>query len=94
MVKTKKFSPESEEFKFFQEYWKFIQAFNMIEERGETDQDWEMLIYEADQLCRKYGNKKFYREMVMAHINEIERKVKEERNHGKKQFFFEPGQDV
>lgn len=61
---------DSEMFNFFRDYYKFIQDYALPEQ---SDTFWDELIKASDELCNKYGNEKYYRDMVMAHLNELER---------------------
>lgn len=60
---------DSEMFNFFRDYYKFIQDYALPEQ---SDTFWDDLVHAADSLCKKYNNKQYYRDLVMAHINELE----------------------
>lgn len=62
---------DSEMFNFFRDYYKFIQDYAIPEQ---SDTFWDELIKASDELCNKYGNEKYYRDMVMAHLDALERK--------------------
>lgn len=63
---------DTELFNFFRDYYRFIQEYAIPEE---NDEFWESLRDESDKLCRKYGNKQYYRDMVLAHQTNLERIV-------------------
>lgn len=67
----KMFEKGSDEWKFFVDYYKFIQDYAIPEQ---SDTFWDELIKASDELCNKYGNEKYYRDMVMAHLDALERK--------------------
>ncbi len=56
-------------FNFFRDYYKFIQDYALPEQ---SDAFWDGFANAADSLCKKYNNKQYYRDLVMAHINELE----------------------
>ena len=66
---SRKFEKGSESWKLFQDYWKFVQDYAIPEEK---DEFWDELIHAADNLCRKYNNKQYYRDLVMAHLSKLE----------------------
>lgn len=68
-----KYSTDSKEFQFFQDYWKFIQEYAVDDG---TDEFWDIAIKKGDLLSRKYGNTAFCRELVLAHLTNVERKAK------------------
>ena len=69
----KRFGKGSEEFTMFTDYWQFVQKYYIPEA---PDAWWEELIREADKLARKYGNTQFIRDLVLAHVNDVERRWK------------------
>ena len=69
----KRFGKGSEEFTMFTDYWQFVQKYYIPEPQ---DKWWEELIREADKLARKYGNPQFIRDLVLAHVNDVERRWK------------------
>lgn len=70
-----KFGKESNEWALFQEAWKLFNEFADIKL---TDNDgWTMLISKADEVCKKHGNEKFPRDLMMAIVMEIERRCKQ-----------------
>lgn len=62
----------SENWQMFVDYYEFIQDFG---EPEESDKWWQKLIEKSDELCSKYGKRQYIRDLVMAHINELERKA-------------------
>lgn len=66
----KRFGKGTEEFVMFQDYWKFIQKYA---EPEDNDSYWEELAKESDAICRKYNNRQFIRDLVIAFISETER---------------------
>ena len=69
----KMFEKGSDEWKFFVDYYKFIQDYALPEQ---SDTFWDELFHAADSLCKKYNNKQYYRDLVMAHLNELEGKIR------------------
>lgn len=70
----KRFGKGSEEFTMFTDYWQFVQKYYIPEPQDEW---WEELINEADKLARKYGNTHYIRDLVLAHIHDVERRYKD-----------------
>ena len=68
-----KFGKETKEWGMFVDYWQFVQKYYIPEPQDEW---WEELINEADKLARKYGNTHYIRDLVLAHIRDIERRWK------------------
>ena len=71
----KMFEKGSDEWKFFVDYYKFIQDYALPEQ---SDTFWDDLFHTADSLCKKYNNKQYYRDLVMAHLNELEGRIRVE----------------
>ena len=67
------FNKNSKEWGMFVDYWQFVQKYYIPET---PDAWWEELIREADKLARKYGNTQFIRDLVLAHVNDVERRWK------------------
>ena len=42
-----------------------------------TDEYWDSVVSESDSIAKKYDNCRFVRDLLLAVINELERKVKE-----------------
>ena len=70
---SRKFEKGSESWKLFQDYWKFVQDYAIPEEK---DEFWNEVISAGDVLCQKYGNRQYCKDLVMAHINELEGKIR------------------
>ena len=70
---SRKFEKGSESWKLFQDYWKFVQDYAIPEKK---DEFWNEVISAGDVLCRKYGNGQYCKDLVMAHINELEGKIR------------------
>lgn len=68
-----KFEENSREFCMFQDYWRLLKEYWVPEN---SDAYWEELITAADQFVKKYGNERFPRDLALALISELERKVK------------------
>lgn len=60
---------DSEMFNFFRDYYKFIQDYA---EPEQSDTFWDDLVHVADSLCKKYNNKQYYKDLVMAHLSKLE----------------------
>jgi len=70
---SRKFEKGSESWKLFQDYWKFVQDYAVPEDK---DEFWDEVIGSGNRLCQKYGNGQYCRDLVMAHINELEGKIR------------------
>ena len=64
----KKFNKDSWQWKFFQEYWKFVQKYYIPEA---TDEWWEDVIAKADELYKKYPDD-FAKKMVRTFLEDID----------------------
>ena len=64
----------TEEFEMFQDYWKLLQ-----ENWGVEDNDayWDKVVRDCDLFYQKYQTS-FAKELVLAYMNELERKYKNE----------------
>lgn len=71
-----KFEKGSEQWQLFVDYYKFIQDYGAPED---SDNWWQELFTKSTELCQKYGSAGFIRDLVMAHVNELERKAKEKK---------------
>ena len=71
-----KFEKGSEQWQLFVDYYKFIQDYGAPED---SDDWWQELFTKSTELCYKYGNQQYIRDLVMAHVNELERKAKEKK---------------
>lgn len=61
----------------FTECWRFFKKYNDVQS---TDEYWECVTSEGDQLAKRFGNGRFVRDMVLAVITELERRGKEVQN--------------
>jgi hypothetical protein len=68
-----KFNKNSKEWEMFVNYWQFVQKYYIPEPQDEW---WEELISESDKLARKYGNTQYIRDLILAHIGDVERRWK------------------
>jgi hypothetical protein len=75
-----KFGKETKEWGMFVDYWQFVQKYYIPEPQDEW---WEELISEADKLARKYGNTQYIRDLVLAHIHDVERRYKSGKENSK-----------
>lgn len=71
-----KFEKGSEKWQLFVDYYKFIQDYGAPEN---SDDWWQELFAKSTELCNKYGNQHYIRDLVMAHVSELERKAKEKK---------------
>ena len=71
-----KFEKGSERWQLFVDYYKFIQDYGAPED---SDDWWQELFTKSTELCKKYGSQHYIRDLVMAHVNELERKAKEKK---------------
>ncbi len=62
--------------------WRLFKKYADIRD---TDEYWESLIDEAGETAKQFDNDKFIRNLVMAVMDEIERRAKEMRNDAKTQ---------
>jgi predicted nucleic acid-binding Zn ribbon protein len=69
-----KFEKGSEKWQLFVDYYKFIQDYGAPED---SDEWWQELFTASTQLCNKFRSGEYIRDLVMAHVNELERKAKE-----------------
>ena len=65
----------------FTDCWRLFKKFNDIQL---TDEYWEAVTSDGDQLARQYGNGRFIRDLTLAVIMELERWGKGGKNHGAK----------
>ena len=70
---SRKFEKGSESWKLFQDYWKFVQDYAVPEKK---DEFWDEVISAGDGLCQKYGNGQYCKDLVMAHIIELEGRIR------------------
>lgn len=64
----------SEEFELFQDYWKFFQEYLKVED---TEEYWEKAIEAGKGLLEKHKSP-FARDLIVAYMNELERRGKNE----------------
>lgn len=65
-----------EESRFMTDFWNFRKKFYLPES---TDEYWQELVNAADDLSQKYGNKKYYRDLIIACCTDIDKRYREER---------------
>ena len=65
-------------FEAYQTVWEFHKKYNSMDD---TDEDWEAVIDEANQICKRFDNNLFVRGLLMAVLDELERKCKEMRKY-------------
>lgn len=71
---SKKFDKNSEEFKFFGEFWKWTQEHYIPEK---SDEYWEELLVSAGEISNKYKANKLFPKLIVAVINYLEEVNKE-----------------
>lgn len=76
----KKIKSGSEEWLFFQEYYRFRQQFYYADE---DDIFYKAMLDAAESISRKYNQDKFVRDLLTAHILDVERRRKGEKTNGK-----------
>ena len=72
----KKIEKGSEEWQFWQDFYKFRQQFY---EADNEDEWWENTIREANRFCKKYEKTdiaQFAKEMIVTHINDVDRRAR------------------
>lgn len=67
----KRFGKGSEEFTMFTDYWQFVQKYYIPEPQDEW---WEEFDREANKLAEKYGKTQYIRDLILAHVNDVERR--------------------
>lgn len=65
----------TEEFEMFRDYWKMLEGNWGVED---SEAYWNKVIEDTDAFYRKYETE-FSKELVLALINELERKAKDEK---------------
>ena len=71
---SKKFDKNSDEFKFFGEFWKWTQEHYIPEK---SDEYWEELLASAGEISNKYKDNKLFPKLIVAVINYLEEVNKE-----------------
>lgn len=74
-MKSVRFEQDSAMWKFFRDYYKFVQTFSEIDEENEL----QYMIDEINVILNRYTNQvdeQYLRDMLMAHLNQVERKYK------------------
>lgn len=56
--------------KIYADVWNFHKKYCEVKA---TDEYWEQAIDEGDRICRRYGNGRFVRDLVLSVLNEFER---------------------
>ena len=72
---TVKLQKGTEEFEMFRDYWKMLEENWGVED---SEAYWNKVIEDTDAFYRKYETE-FSKELVLALINELERKAKDEK---------------
>lgn len=65
-----------EESRFMTDFWSFRKKFYLPES---TIKYWQELANAADDLSQKYGDKKYYRDLIMACCTDIDKRHRERR---------------
>ena len=65
-----------EESRFMTDFWNFRKEFYLPES---TIKYWQELVNAADDLSQKYGNKKYYRDLIIACCTDIDKRHREGR---------------
>lgn len=73
----KKFEKGSREFKFFADFWQFVQDHYIVDD---SDDYWDSILDNGDQLMRKYPEP-FFRAMISSFINCAEKINKDQNGH-------------
>lgn len=60
---SKRFDKNSDEFKFFGEFWKWTQEHYIPEK---SDEWWEETLASAYEICNKYKGKKLFPKLIIA----------------------------
>lgn len=74
MIVKKNIEKGSEEWQFFQDFWRFRQKYYEPEERDEW---FEEIVAESTKLYAKYQNtdfKDFAKALIIAHIDDVDRR--------------------
>lgn len=58
----------------FTDAWKFYKKYADVQQ---SDEYWEAVVDESGQIAKKYGNAKFAIALILAAVEELERKSKE-----------------
>ena len=75
MANMKQKAPQT--FAFFSEYWGFVDKFWETDLQNEAETD--ILVQEASNLSKKYGDDPFYKDIIMAFLDKKQREDKEKR---------------
>ena len=70
------------EFAIYADIWNFHKRYYEV---SDCDEYWEAAVKDANGLYKKYDNSKFAKSLVMAVMDELERKAKEARINAKTQ---------
>lgn len=63
-------------FELYREIWNFHKKFSEVKD---TDEYWQAVIDESNEIAKKYDKQKFANELLIAVISELERSYKEMR---------------
>lgn len=64
-------------YNLFTDCWRYFKKYSEVKD---TDSYWEAVVDESGELAKKYDNDKFAIALVLAVVEEFERKAKEARN--------------
>lgn len=65
-----------QEAEFMSDFWGFRKKFYIPEK---SDEYWQDLVNAADDLSQKYGNKKYYQDLIIACCTDIDKRYREGR---------------
>ena len=65
-----------QEAEFMSDFWNFRKEFYLPES---TDKYWQELVNAADDLSQKYGNKKYYQDLIIACCTDIDKRYRGEK---------------
>ena len=63
-------------FELYREIWNFHKKFSEVKD---TDEYWQAVIAESNEIAKKYDKQKFANDLLLAVISELERSYKEMR---------------
>lgn len=66
----------------FTDCWRYFKKYVDVQD---TDEFWESVVNESSEISKKYNNDKFAIALVLAVVDEFERRAKEVRNNAKTQ---------
>lgn len=72
----KKFAKDSEEFRFFAEFWQMVQKYYLPDQ---SDEYWDAVLHDAASLGKKYPGE-FYKCIIQGFLDYAEKASKEKNN--------------